>query len=134
MSFVEVLATAVASAVLTTVLLAWWAGRVLLPKLEQRLEARLDGILATAGSELGAEVGRSVGAELEEFATNQFPRLRQEVRAGFADAMSGALRGELIAPTAKSAVLAGAGVVGKGLDLLLGSRPAPAPDPDDEDT
>lgn len=130
MSFVEVFVTAAASAVLTTALLAWWAARVLLPKLEQRLEARLEA----AGNQLGAEVGRSVGAELEEFATAQFPRLRQEVRAGFADAMSGALRGELIAPTAKSAVLAGAGVVGKGLELLLGSRPAPAPDPDDEDT
>lgn len=129
MNWVEMAVIALSSAALTVALGAWWASRVLLPELERRLDQRLQ----TAGLELGAEVGRSVAAELEDFAEEQLPRVREEVRAGFAEAMTGALRGELLAPTAKSAVLAGASVVGKGLELLLGGRPAPEPDPDDED-
>lgn len=128
--WIAALGAGVVGALVSTALLAWWASRWLLPALESQLEQRLEA----AALAFGEQVATSVGAELSSTADSLAPRIRAEVRAGFADAMAGALRGELLAPTAKSAVMAGANVVGRGLEILLG-RPAPTPpDPDDEES
>lgn len=129
-TWVAALVGAAVSAILTVTLLAWWAKRHLLPELEARLDARLEA----AGAVLAEGVAASVGAELEEVAGSLVPRIREEVKGGVTEALAGALRGDLLAPTAKSAVRAGASVVGMGLELLLGrSTPVAPPSQDDDE-
>ena len=110
-----ILATALLSSVLTLlVALAWW--RVFL---KARLEAELEA-LANRLREQVKEGGTAAGQEL-------LPAFRQEVEAGFRDALTGGIAANLIDKTAGTALRTGVSLVSQGLDFV---RTTPPPEAD----
>ena len=109
-----ILATALLSSVLTLlVALAWW--RVFL---KARLEAEREA-LANRLRERVKEGVTEAGQEL-------LPAFRQEVEAGFRDALTGGIAANLIDKTAGTALRTGVSLVSQGLDLVRTTPPSEA--------
>ncbi|HYQ91773.1 MAG TPA: hypothetical protein VES89_06785 [Candidatus Competibacteraceae bacterium] len=116
-----ILATALLSSVLTLLLtLAWW--RVF-------LKARLEAELEALANRLRERVKEGVTAAGQEL----LPAFRQEVEAGFRDALTGGNAANLIDKTAGTALRTGVALVSQGLDLVRTTLPesdqtAPTPE------
>ncbi|HYQ92236.1 MAG TPA: hypothetical protein VES89_09250 [Candidatus Competibacteraceae bacterium] len=119
---VLILVTALLSSVLTLLLtLAWW--RLFLRK---RLEVEVEAI----ANRLRERVKEGVTAAGQEL----LPAFRQEVEAGFRDALTGGIAVSLLDKTAGTALRKGVSLVAQGLDFVRAAPPpgsdqkAPTPD------
>jgi hypothetical protein len=116
-----ILATALLSSVLTLlVALAWW---------RMFLKACLEAELEALANRLRERVKEGVTAAGQEL----LPAFRQEVEAGFRDALTGGIAAHLIDKTAGTALRTGVALVSQGLELVRTTPPesdktAPTPE------
>ncbi len=106
-----ILATALLSSVLTLLLaLAWWRAF-----LKKRLEAELE--------EVANRLRERVKEGVTEAGRDLLPAFRQEVEAGFRDALTRGIAESLIDKTAGTVLRKGASLVEQGLNLVSGATP-----------
>lgn len=110
MPLMTIVLTAVVTAIVTVGLMALVHQWVLRPRLERRLEALAD--------ELEQRVRSGVISGGEEL----LPKFRQQVTAGFRDAIVATAKGEHVEESVRAMARSGADLLEEGLGALLGRK------------
>ena len=121
-----VVATALASSLLTLLLGGLLLRHWLLPRLEamsMALEARVKAGADAAAVEMLPQVRAELVAGFREAAMASLPAFREEVRKGFTEALTATNAAELLDRTARKVVRTGSSLVESGLNLLRPARP-----------
>ncbi|HQC71710.1 MAG TPA: hypothetical protein PLE42_03225 [Candidatus Competibacteraceae bacterium] len=121
-----VVATALASSLLTLLLGGLLLRHWLLPRLEamsMALEARVKAGADAAAVEMLPQVRAELVAGFREAAIESLPAFREEVRKGFIEALTVTNAAELLDRTARKVVRTGSSLVESGLNLLRPARP-----------
>lgn len=104
-----ILATAVVTSLLTVTLIALFAVKWLLPKIQQ------------SRGEIMNEFRQNVRDGALDAGTDLLPKFREQVKKGFEDAIRGTTTGQMM-EGARSVAKGGAGIFEEGLSTLLGKR------------
>lgn len=114
-------ATVIATALLTTVLLARLGSRVLKARSDavgDVIAIKVRAAVAEAVDEALPRVREAVGGGVREAANGTLPQIREQVKEGVSEAIASAVTGGVLGKAGEELVRKGGGF----LDVLLGSR------------